>query len=211
MHHYTLNLYSRYNEIWKSFFIDGLLTGGYNQYKGLRNISYGTVAISPQAKYHGWQADVIARTGLDYNFHCVQFTPYLIAQYDYLNLQGYSETGAGSANQTVQGTSFDQFLMGVGFNIGKTWDCEQISVQPHLFATYLYAVKNATMQTTSQFFGSGPAFVTTGATPPSSQYHLGGEFTLVSQKNWDTSVGYGAQIENDFLAQTGFLRWSYRW
>lgn len=210
VNHYAVDLYGRYDDLIGSVFVDGILAGGYNQYHGSRNVAYGTVAISPYAKYNGWQVDALGRAGIDYETCLFRISPYIIAEYDYLATRDYTETGAGTANQSVNGAHYDQFLMGAGFNFEQTWNCNQIAVQPNLNATYLYALKNATMQAISQFVGSGPAFATIGATPARSQYLLGAALTFIYQENLETTFIYQTQIENNFLAQTGFIRLRYR-
>ncbi len=203
VNHYAIDLYGRYA------FIDGVLSGGYNQYHSTRNIYFGTVSISPQADYHAWQVDALVRAGFDYDACFVNIHPFVLTQYDYLTLQQYTETNAGTANQSVASADYDQFLVGAGVGLAHTWECDRVTIQPDLYANILYALKNATMQTSSQFVGGGPAFITQGFTPSRTQYHLGAEISLISQGGWDTRLGYDAQIQNDFLAQSAFFRWCY--
>lgn len=211
VNHYAVDVYGHREDILGPFFVDGILTGGYNHYRGSRNVDYGTVSIFPQAKYTGWQVDAFGRLGVNYETCLATITPLILAEYDFLSTSGYTETGAGTANQTINAANFNQFLMGAGLNLGQTWEGNEVIVQPNLYAAYLYALSNATMQLSSAFVGGGPAFVTTGATPPRSQYHLGAELALISLENWDTTLSYDAQIESEFLAQSGFIRWRYRW
>ena len=205
--HAALDLYGRYQK--NKVFVDGIVAGGHNHYDTTRNITYGTVSLSPHAQYHGWQADVLARLGIEYNLQKTRLTPYLLAQYDYLRQSAYTETNAGTANQMVAESDFDQFLAGGGIKLAQTWNREKVKFCPTLYANILYALKNTTMQTSSQFASSGPSFVTRGATPARTQYLVGMDMTIASLGQWDAILGYNANIQEDFLAQTGFLRFRY--
>lgn len=207
--HYALDLYGRY-AFADHFFIDSIIAGGYNRYKSSSNVVYGNVNISPQSAYYGWQLDILARGGMNYEVFHVEATPYILAEFDYLNLSSYKQMNAGTANQMVLSQDFDQFLLGVGIELTQVFKCERVIIQPDVYGNYLYAIKNATMQTTSQF-AAGPAFVTMGATPPRSKYQFGAEIKFISYDDWDATFSYDVQIEDDFIAQGGYVRWRYRW
>jgi len=95
---YQGGLYASYES--GPWYMDGVLYYAYNDYDGRRTIPLvGRVA---NADYDANQFGVKATLGREYSFNADTYlTPYVGLYYVYLDVDDYTETGAGAANLTV--------------------------------------------------------------------------------------------------------------
>jgi len=137
-------------------------------------------------------------------------TPDVSAAYTYLDTQGYTEKGAGGADNTVAGNGQSLLNLGVGGTI--TWNIKDNDagsmMKPSLHAGYSYDAINSRVQTASSFTGDPASniFITEGASPARNIFDAGAKFVYMSAANWDLSANYDFQAKQDYKSNTGELR-----
>jgi outer membrane autotransporter protein len=150
--------------------------------------------------------------GKDYQVSNLTLTPLAGAQYTYLKVKKYTETGAGGTNLMVDPDALNAFDLSAGGQVAYNYAMANGStLKPALRAKYVYHAGDTDLQTTSQFTGGGAAFQTKGAKADRSAVELGAGLTLATLSGMDLSLDYDADIRSGSFGQTGQLkaRWAF--
>ena len=168
-----------------------------NRFDSSRRVGFaGTTAL---ANYDGTQfavgAAVSNRVALGEKG---AFVPALQVRYNRFSLDGYSETGAGVFNLSVDNQTEDslQWLARGGFEFGVGSGTLLAS------AGVGYDTLDAAIATAS-FAGGGPTYVSNGIKPDSTIVTGGLGYRYVTAKNLEINAAYDAESRGgDYLAQT---------
>lgn len=199
-----------FNNPW---YLDGLVTIAYNDYEGSRQVTLGRLQYAPQAEYDGWEWGAKIDTGYDYQTGPWHTIPSLSLSYAHLEIDGYTETRANTANQTINQQDYDMLLAGATLEFAYDYCVrENIMFQPEVHFQVFYDFIDDAMQTTSQFTGAGPSFSTQGAKPARWSYDIG--LSVVSFKmhsGLSLALSYDYNFKEDYQANAGFARLNYFW
>ncbi len=189
----------------------------YNKYTTERNIVFGLLPLSPKADFIGWQFGTKGELGYEYLYRGFHIIPNTSLYYSHLALNGYNESGAGTASQSVDAQYYNMLKAGMGvraayycpYNMG---DRRSIIFQPEVRMNAFYDFINDNMATTSNFTGGGPSFVTIGATPAATSVNLGASLSVYSDfTNYVVTLSYDFEGKPDYHANAGYLRVRYEW
>lgn len=136
-------------------------------------------------------------------------TPEASIAYTYLHTQGYTESGAGGADNTVASNNQNVLALGIGGTVAwKIRSDDGSVVKPSLHAGYAYDAVDTRVQTASSFAGDPAAniFTTTGASPSRNIFDAGAKIVYMSMADWDFSANYDFQFKQDYTSNTGELR-----
>lgn len=190
-------------------FVNGQLGLGYNNYQSERTvIGVGTA----KADFDGFQGTAKVETGKDFAYQAYTFTPLAGVQYTYLNMDSYTETGAGGANLTVNPEDINALDLSLGGQAAYTMPlADGGTFKPSVHAKYIYAAGDTNLQTTSRFTGGGTAFNTTGVKADRSGVNLGAGLLLTTAAGADFSLNYDADIRDSLTGHAGQLkaRWAF--
>jgi outer membrane autotransporter protein len=160
-----------------------------------------------KGEFDGLQASLKGEVGKDFAMDALTLTPMAGLQYNYLDLDKYTETGAGGANLTVKSKSMSTVDASVGGKATYTLPLESGgTLKPNVHANYVYRMGDDTLATTSNFTGGGASFATTGVKSDRSSVNLGTGLLLTTASGVDLSAEYNADLRSSLTGHTGQLK-----
>ena len=208
---YQIALYADYK--WDAqTYVNGIVGYGFNDADQTRH-NVGTIAgLSANSDFDTDQFFAKLETGRDYEMNNgTTLTPFALANFSYLDTEGYTETGAGTANLTVD--TDDQYIFELGLGLEASWlhELEDGSyLKPSLVAGYRYDLADDEVEATSTFTGGGVAFQTEGFDPQNHTFNVGAGLTFYTTANWELSADYNYELKEDYDSHNGFVRAAYR-
>ena len=186
-------------------FLDGLMSAGLNYYLGKRNVvALGATATS---HYQGMQYAAKLRGGFTIPVYTLEISPMATGQYVFMNTGQYTERNAPGVNLTVSDAHFSHFKIGLGARVAEVSQADDFL--PEIHALYLYDIKPARLQTSSQFATGGTSFVTTGPLPARAGFNIGGSLTAKAGEDFIFIGGYDFETKKSFVSQSLTLK--FRW
>lgn len=204
---YQVNLYGSLAR--DAYYLDALASYAHNRYDAARHISFGGLDRTARGSYAGRQYSGYLEGGYGFRPGAVVITPLLSLQVVRLQLDGYTETGAGDANLSVAGQNYHFVQTGLGAKLAWPLQEAGVRITPELHAKWLHDFAGDRQQTTSQFTGGGASFTTQGPEPVRSSLNLGAKLTLMTQENLTLSLGYDFEGKRDYAGHTGSLQIRY--
>lgn len=190
-------------------FLNGQLAGGYNKYDMTRNIiGVGTAKGDTDA----FQGSAKLEAGKDFAAGGFTLTPLASLQYTYLNMDKYTETGAGGASLTVDPEALSTVDAGAGGQVAYAIPlADGATLKPSAHAKYIYRMGDTEMGTTSSFTGGTGSFNTSGVKADRASVNLGAGLLLTTVGGTDLSLNYDADIRSNLTGHTGQLkaRWAF--
>jgi outer membrane autotransporter protein len=150
---------------------------GLSDYDSTRLIFNGDVA---SADYDSWNVQLSAELERSYQVNDkTVMTPYVHADYSYVDVDSYSETGAGALNLNVQDDSADSLIIGAGLKANHTVT-DSLSLMVNAGVGYDVMAERSSI--TSSFAGGGANFTTEGIDPDEFVYKAGisAKYSLVN-------------------------------
>ena len=139
-------------------------------------------------------------------------TPQLNANFVHVDVDDYTETGAGGLSlQNVDTEDFQALDLGVSVN--AQWEIQRSegdSVLPAVHAGYSYDVINDNVESTASFTGGGASFKTEGFEPDEHSFNVGGGLTYLSTESWEFKAEYDFEYKEDYHAHSGLARATYK-
>jgi outer membrane autotransporter protein len=178
-------------DLGNDIFVNGQLGVGMNKYEMERVIAgVGTAKASPD----GWQATAKAEVGRDFKVQGFKLTPTAGAQYTYLKVDNYTETGVGAAGLTVDPNS----LNALDFTLGgrAAYDIAMMDgvLTPALRAAVTTRTGDTTLDASSRFIGGGTSFATPGIDADRTSFNLGTGLTFGTAGGAEFSGDYDAKL-----------------
>lgn len=171
-----------------------------NGYDSSRHVDFA--GSTARGSYDGQQlAFGLTLTGQMKMGERVTFEPSLMARYNRVSIDSYSETGAGAYNLDVASTKEDSLLWAakgaIEAGLGKGFLLANVGLG--------YDTLDAASVTTS-FAGAGPTFVSNGIKPESTVLFAGVGYRYVTQRNLEIDAMYDIENRGDFTANTASLK-----
>lgn len=194
----------------QGLYFNGLLSGAFEKFDLYRAINIGNIHTSATAEMNGalWgaQGELGWNVGTE-NY----FAPFAKVRYSHLQIDDYTETGAGGLNLTVDNHSVNNLMGGIGLKLGGLYNVRDIILGPELSALVGYDFVQDAQQTVAAFFGGGPAFFTNGVKPGRTLLNIGlgldAHFTPCSV----LGIQYDLEVRDEFVANAGWLKYTYLW
>ncbi|MBC8286024.1 MAG: autotransporter domain-containing protein [Nitrospinae bacterium] len=183
----------------------------YNDYTGNRFISVGAVDRQANADYEGYQVLTKFELGRDLTLpNEFEFTPSLGLFWAHVEINDYTETGAGASNLIVNDQDYDILNLSLRGELRRTWDINQGSLTPEVHLGYNYEAIDDQIQTVAAFTGGGNTFQSTGF-DPANHSATGGAGLTYSSNNFDLVTTYGFEAKKDFVSHSALLkgRWNF--
>jgi len=183
-------------------YVNGLLGFGYNTYHESRDISF--LNETATATYHGMQGMAKIETGWDYNYEDITFTRLMGFQAVHTENQGYTETGAGAANESVKSQFINTYTTSLGGKVATTVPTAWGDLIPALKLVWMHDLMKGPITTNASL--AGVNFTTT--TPRVSQD--GAQFglltTLQQDDNLSLSLEYDGDLRQDYSSHSGQIK-----
>lgn len=173
------------------------LGAGISDYDSNRRIFTGDVA---SADYDSWHAQ--ASVELERSFSMSDktvLTPYVHADYTYVDVESYDENGAGALNLNVNSDSDDSLVIGAGIKANQ-------SVSENLLllanAGIGYDLMTDRTNLTSSFAGGGANFTTEGMKPDEWVYNAGVGMKYNLENGTEITTSYDVSSRQDYTYQS---------
>ena len=195
MEGYTFGTYGTYYI--KGFFVDGQLSYGYARYDNTRRIVFPGIDRTATSSPNGRQFTAYGGAGYEFPVDRWTITPTMSMQYIKLNVDDYTESGAGALNLDVDRQDIESLQASVGWKVSYSWQAGKTLFLPNICASYRYEFlrdsKNITFQLTQ---GSSPFTIKT-LYPNKNFAILGAGVTVAARDNTSFSISYNVQFGNN--------------
>ena len=170
---------------------------GVSDYDSKRRIFTGDVA---SADYDSWNVQFSAELERSYQVSDkTVVTPYVNADYGYVDVDGYNESGAGALNLNVDDDSSDSLIIGMGAKASH-------SVSDNFLLTVNadigYDLMADRSSLTSSFAGGGAQFTTEGIKPDEWVYNAGVAAKYSLTNGTEISFSYNINARQDYTDQS---------
>ncbi len=198
------------------WYLYGDVSFGWNDYSGLRHISFTGVDRRANADYRGQDYTGFITTGYHFFSQGFTITPLASLQYTYLDLDGYTETGAGDINLQVKSQSYNFLESGLGVQVSRPYSYRNGTYVPEVHCKWLRELHNPTLENTAAFTVAGsPSFTTPGLKTSRDTFNVGGGLTLLSfasgGKDWSLEAVYDYERRSDsYSAHQGIVKLTHR-
>ncbi len=209
---YQLSLYGEQG-LGDGAFVNGTLAYGRNSIDQTRHAVGGVSTINADADYDSNQ--YIAKVSVGRTLALasgVTLTPNTGVNFQHVSIGNYTETGAGTANMTVDTDSINILELGVGAEVAfDAIDMDGSSLTPAVDFGYRYDVIGDAVEASSTFNGGGAAFKTTGADPSQGKFNIGASLAYDMDSAASVKVSYDYEMKGeDYSAHSGFVRAGYK-
>jgi len=196
------------------FTADAVVSGAYNSYSTRRPIEFGTVDRTGVATPDGGQVNAYLGLGYDWKAGNFTFGPILSAQYTYVGIGSFEETGADSLDLRVDQQSAHSIRTSVGGRIAYTWNVtEHIILIPEVRMIWQHEFLNDSRTIGASLDGgSGASFDYLTAAPGRDNVYAGAGVTAQIGRNWNANLFYNADFgRQDFTSHmiSGGLGWEF--
>jgi cytoskeletal protein CcmA (bactofilin family) len=177
--------------------VDADLSYGSNGYDSSRKIGFaGSRAVGT---FDGTQLALGVTVGKAFKMsETTSLTPSLLVRYSQVELDGYTETGAGAFNLTVADTDEDAILA-----LAKADYALKLNGNATFLASFGVGMDTAdTASATAQLGGTGATFVSNGVEPESTLITAGLGYRYVTAKNLEINAAYDLESRSDFMGNT---------
>jgi outer membrane autotransporter protein len=190
---YVLSAYAG-KKLGNDIFVNGQAALGLNKYDLKRDIvGVGTAKASPD----GWQASLKGEVGRDYKAGAWKVTPLAGAQYTYLKVDKYTETGVGAAGLKVDPKKLNALDLSLGGRVGYDIDVAGGVLTPVLRTAVSSRVGDTGMNSTNQFIGGGSSFATPGIKADRTSLNVGTGLTFATAGDAEFSADYDAKLNKN--------------
>lgn len=192
------------------YFVDASLAYARNEYEKKRAVVVGAVNRTAASEFDGDQFSLKAVVGKPMALqNGATFVPKGSVQYTRLSLDGYTETGATTANLTVDSQDYDSLWLGLGGELSKEFDAHGGKVIPSVHAGLKFDVIGDDVETTSKF-AAGTSFKTDGMEASTFSYNAGVGVTFVRSANFEFALGYDYEGKEDYSNHSGMVRGTWK-
>lgn len=207
---YQFTLYGDY-DLDKSTYVSGQMAYSFNDNDTTRHNVGGISGVTATGGYDSDQISARVEVGRAYPMDgTLTLTPSVNMAYMHYSADTYTETGAGTANLTVDSDSMNAFELGLG--VAAAWTLEQADgsvLKPVLSLGVRHDLIGDEFEATNTFAGGGTAFKTKGFDTADTTLDAGVGVTYFSTENWDLTANYDVEYKSDYVSHSGLLKAAY--
>ena len=204
---YNFSLYSTYYV--KDFYVDGMLTGGWNAYDTRRQINFGTINQTGQGNTRGNEYAANLSAGYDFHYKSLTAGPYGRVSYQNNQIDGYQESataptadGYGSllsiGSQSAQSTR-----TAVGGQLSYALSTKHGVFTPTARAEWLHEYNNGSKFINARYINdpSNTTFSINSDSPDRNFFNLGTGLSATLAHGASAFMFYEAMVGNNNLTQ----------
>lgn len=190
------------------WYIDGLISYGYNRTNGKRNINLPGISLQASQSHHTHQVGGIIETG--YEITMLQdfiLTPMVHAGLLHLHEADYTETGAGTLGLSVKSQGRTYFQGKVGAQVAKFLIEGDTQFYGFLKLAYTYrkGLSNAN-RVSASFIDQPASFTASSRGKPDNMVSPGAGFTALFANDVYVTLGYNGDFGKNQRAHEGFIK-----
>lgn len=198
---------------WDAGYVLGLIGYGHNSFYMERSVNVPTVAGFASGSYGGDELLSYVESGWDVPIGSWTLQPLAGLRYLLLGQSGFTETGAGAANLTVNRATFDSLRFSLGARLTGSFEMDNgLVINPYLQGRWAHEVLENQRLIDAQFAGAvGGSFVSLGNVLGRDFGDFGvGIVTAVSLR-LTLYLSYDAQVSTRQSAHGGAGGFAYVW
>ena len=170
---------------------------GRSNYDSNRRLFNSNVA---NADYDSWNTQLSAELERSYQVSDkTELTPYVHADYSYVSVESYNETGAGALSLNVGTDSADSLIIGTGVKANHAVSDSLLLLAN---AGIGYDLMTDRSSLTSGFAGGGAQFTTDGIEPDEWVYNAGVGATYSLDNGTEITAAYTVDARQDYTDQS---------
>ena len=185
-----------------AWYLDSMAAYAYQRYDSIRNT---TVSGTASGSFGGDQiaARVLAGHPIPLTSKTT-VTPLAGLEWQHLDQNGYTETGAGALSLSVQGRSAERLRSTLGAKLETAMELSDgTKLKPSVHAAWMYDFKNSGVDTTATFVGGGPAFVTPGQALARNSFNVGAALAIQRSRNFTLTLQVDGEKSTGFTSYAG--------
>ena len=194
------------------WYVYSSLSIGRDSYDGTRHIVFSGFDETAKAGYTGSNYTGYLTAGYHVFTAPVTITPNASLQYTHVQINDYTETGAGDANLHVDKQKYNFAESSLGVEAARPFPRGTATFVPEIHANWRRALTNPSLQSTAAFAETNSApFTTPGFSRSPNTYNVGLGITMVSAKAWSVEAAYDHDWRADkFTADKVMIKVSSR-
>lgn len=194
-------------------FLTGQVSYMYGDIETRRHNVGGLAANIATADFHSDQYSARAELGRKYAFDSrFTVTPSVLANYSHIEIDNYSEKGAGGLSlRNVRTDDMDIFELGANVKAeAKFDDLRGGLISPNLHVGYRHDFIGDAVTTLGALSGGGAAFRTNGEDSARNTVNVGTGVKWQLENNLEFTANYDYEFKSDYDAHSGFVRAGYK-
>ena len=202
------SIYGSY--VFGPYYLDASFTYGKNSYDSTRFISVGPLSRTAIANFDGDQVILQGTYGLNYAYDDgIYINPFAGFLYANLDLDGYSESGAGVLDLTVDAQSYENLESNVGVSVFKETEMNGARFVPEIHASWRHEFLDEIQISNSTYAGGGVSFITEGFDPANDTLNVGVSATMQLNDNIDMKFSYDFETKSNYNSHSGLFNIRY--
>jgi outer membrane autotransporter protein len=197
-----------------AYYLNGSAHFGFHDTDSTRRVTVGGFDQTARADFDGWTAGFATETGLHLALGgTATLTPFFGLDYTHLWRDGFTETGAGSANLAVDDEDQDSLRTRLGLRLEKTFTTSGgLAIRPAVEAAWVHESLDDDSRITAGFAAApGTSFRIAGPDLDRDRAHVAAGVTAALTETLDLDAGYtgdlaGSDRSHNFAAT---LRWRF--
>jgi outer membrane autotransporter protein len=139
------------------------------------------------------------------------FIPTASAQWAQVDIDGFTEKGAGPFNLKVDDYDTDSLVTALGFRIGANMVFGETRVEPEFRLSWAHEFGDTDRDVKAMFAMGGPSFTINGVEPDEDSALVGAGLNAHMTENFTVFVDYDGEFRSDFDAHmlSGGLRYNF--
>lgn len=170
------------------WYVQGALTAGMDRYDGERQILFPGVNRVAKAEYDGEQYTALVAAGKHFYYdQDVTVTPFATLQTSRIEVDGYTEKGAGDLNHRVDEQDYNLTQSGLGVKVERVIRSGANIYSPEVHVKWLHDFSDTTTEQNAAFVGGASTFDVKGIEQDRELYNVGAGITFLSCNCDDSS------------------------
>ncbi len=195
--------YATYNA-GNGFYANALAGGGHSRYDLRRSIKFGSIDRTARSTPSGGEFSAMLGSGYDWRAGDFVFGPVASAQYTYVAIDSFTETGAKSLDLRLDDQDVHSLRGTLGARLAYTWQpTPGVAIIPELRATWQHEfLQDSRTLSAALDGGSGPGFNYVTSAPQRDALFVGAGVNFLFGNRWSANAYYNADCASgDFKSQ----------
>lgn len=192
-------------------YLDVMGAVSFNEYNSTRNIVAGSFFSTALGQFNSWQYGVNLESGYRFSYGKYRIIPVGRLLYSYLQIDNYTETGAGGLNLSVVNKNIQEGVTGIGIKFNSTNYYQAAAYVPEFRFNIFYDWIADDQVMTSDFLEGGSPFITNAIRPNPCTYNVGLSFTALAQSGLVLVLNYDVDINEGYVNNSVSMKFRYEW
>jgi len=194
------------------YYLDASISYGYQEYDNTRNVTIGAIERTATSDHDGSIFSGYLEGGYNFSFGRWMLGPFAALNYLYLDEDGFTESGAGSLNLSVDDRQTDALLSQLGAVVAGRLTYENFELMPELRLAWKYDFDIDDQVITSSFAGApGAKFSIDSQDVERNGLLFEAGATLFHKNGLSIPIKYAAEFRDGYTAQgiLGLIRFEF--